>query len=141
MIIMINLIVNIILLINYYLTLISFDYNLVIPTRKPTMAIIKSVPIRDTRIVISGIPPRCRKIDRKHVPVGDFPDTMSTDDIRAKCVEKLAETRKGWKSVIDCRMIVSPGAVETFQSGNEPAYNIKSVMLFDPKEIVEQMAI
>lgn len=105
------------------------------------MAVIKSIPIRDTRILISGIPPRCRKIDRKHVPVGNFPDTMSNDEIRVKCVEKLAEARKGWKSVINCHMFISPGVIETFQGENEPAYDVKSVMLFDPKEIREQLAI
>jgi len=105
------------------------------------MPIIKSVPVRCASIVISGIPPRCRKIDRKHVNVQDFPDTASNDEIRAKCVEKLAMERKDWKSVSNCYMYISPGTIETFQSEGEAPYEIKSVMMYDPKEVREQLAI
>ena len=105
------------------------------------MAIISSRPIRDAHILISGIPPRCRKIDRKHVHVGEFPSTMTDNEIRTKCLETLAESRKGWKSVLNCHMTISPGSIETHQYDDKPSYDIKTVMLFDPKEIRGTLAI
>jgi hypothetical protein len=105
------------------------------------MPLIKSVPVRAARILIAGIPPRCRKIDRKHVQIGEFPENATTDEIRIKCVEKFNEERKGWKSVLNCHMMISPGTVETFQSDGEAPYEIKSVMMFDPSEVREQLAI
>jgi hypothetical protein len=105
------------------------------------MAIIATRPIRDANIVISGTPPRCRKIDRKHVHVGEFPATMTDDEIRTMCLEKLTECRKGWKSVLNCHMSISPGSIETHQYDDKPPYDIKTVMLFDPKEIRGTLAI
>lgn len=99
------------------------------------MPIIATRLIRSANIVISGIPPRCRKIDRKHIAVGDFPNTMTDEEIRIKCIEKLAESRKGWRNVLNCHMSISPGNIETHQYADKPAYDIKTVMLFDPKEI------
>lgn len=105
------------------------------------MAIIATRLIRNASIIISGTPPRCRKIDRKHVHVGEFPSTMTDDEVRTKCMETLAESRKGWKSVINCHMSISPGSIETHQYDGKPSYDIKTVSVFDPKEIRGTLAI
>lgn len=103
---------------------------------------IRTEPIRHAYMLIQGVEPRCRKVSRKSVEVGDFPATATVAEIEAAARVKLEEARGKWKSVEGANLNIQPAELRhTLNADGSPALLfgkpdvIRLVTLMCPEEV------
>lgn len=79
-------------------------------------------PIRHAYLMLQGIEPRCRKVSRKSVEVGDFPATTTNAEIESAARVKLEELRGKWKSLEGASLNIQPAELRhTLNADGTPA--------------------